>query len=294
MDGYAAPILRGRRKGSPQVHSPLPELVQPSLSDSDFDAIARLLHEQTGIDLSPAKKAMVAGRLARHLGRIGVRSFAEYVVRIRNPVHADERQACINLLTTNETSFFREPKHFEWLRARAAEARRDRERLRIWSAASSSGEEAYSAAMVCEDVMPGGTWEITGTDISTRMVASARRGLYPIAHAAKVPGDYLRRFCLRGVGPQEGTLLVHKSLRDRVTFKHANLVEPLPSLGVFQVIFLRNVMIYFNTDTRRDVIERVVSQLAPGGHLLIGHSESIHDLTERMKFVAPAIYRKVH
>ena len=135
-------------------------------------------------------------------------------------------------------------------------------------------------------------WDVLGTDISTRVLRRARTGHYPLERARNVPPSYLKRYCLRGHGAQEGTLLVERALRSRVTFAQVNLNTDLPRLGDFDVVFLRNVMIYFNGDTKRQVVARVLSALKPGGHLFIGHSESLNDISTAVDQLAPSIYRK--
>ncbi|HEX4353452.1 MAG TPA: CheR family methyltransferase, partial [Polyangiales bacterium] len=164
--------------------------------------------------------------------------------------------------------------------------------FRVWSAASSSGEEAYSIAMVLADVLGGGAWEVIGSDISARVLARAQVGHYALDRAKQVPPEYLKRFCLRGHGAQAGTLLIQRSLRERVQFMSVNLNEPLPQLGRFDVIFLRNVMIYFSPQTKREVVQRILSLLRPGGHFLVGHSESLHGITDSVEALAPSIYRQ--
>ena len=201
-------------------------------------------------------------------------------------------QTAVDLLTTNETYFFREPKHFDLLRKVATLARGRSEAFRVWSAASSSGEEAYSIAMVLEDCLPGQAWEIVGSDISTRVLDKARGGHYPMERAANIPKEYLKRFCLRGTGAQEGTLLIERGLRERVRFMQVNLNEPLPKLGMFDVVFLRNVMIYFNNETKQQIVGRILPTLKPGGHFCIGHSESLNGISDAVQALAPSIYRK--
>ena len=147
-------------------------------------------------------------------------------------------------------------------------------------------------AMVLADTLGQGSWEVLGTDISTRVLQRARTGHYPMARARHIPPAYLKRYCLKGTGTQEGTLLVERALRQRVNFVQANLNGALPQLGSFDVVFLRNVMIYFNADTKRQVATRVISLLKPGGWLCIGHSESLNDITDAVRPVAPSIYRK--
>jgi chemotaxis protein methyltransferase CheR len=263
------------------------------LSDREFEQFQQFIYDTAGISMSGAKKALVAGRLGKRVQHHGLASFADYFRLLTSANAAGELQTAIDLLTTNETYFFREPKHFDFLREQALQARRRGQPLRVWSAASSTGEEAYSIAMVLADCLGSEPWEVLGTDISTRVLARARTGHYPMERARNIPEPCLKRFCLRGTGPQEGTLLIDRSLRARVQFMHANLNTALPQLGSFDLVFLRNVMIYFNGDTKQKVVARVLSLLKAGGHLLIGHSESLHGVTDAVQPVVPSIYRKL-
>jgi chemotaxis protein methyltransferase CheR len=192
-----------------------------------------------------AKKQLVMGRLGNRLSHCGVGSYGEYFRLLKEGDSPLERQIAIDLLTTNETYFFREPKHFEFLKKQLPSMGDKSRPLRIWSAAGSTGEEAYSIAMLLEDLLPGRTWEVLGSDISTRVVERARTGLYSTAREQHIPPDYLRRFCRKGQGEQDGTLLVARALRSKVRFLHVNLNAPLPQFGSFDVVFLRNVLIYF-------------------------------------------------
>lgn len=261
------------------------------ISDQEFGRFQRFIYETAGISLSPAKKALVCGRLSKRLQARQVQSFGDYFKLLGTEAGREEMQTAIDLLTTNETYFFREPRHFEVLREASLAAGRSQP-FRVWSAASSSGEEAYSMAMVLDDAVGAVGWEVLGTDISTRMLQRARSAHYPMSRARQIPAAYLKRYCLKGIGAHDGTLLIERSLRSRVAFAHANLNAPLPQLGDFDVIFLRNVMIYFNAETKRQVVARVISLLKPGGCLCIGHSESLNDITEAVRPVAPSIYRK--
>jgi len=262
------------------------------ITDREFSRFQRFIYTKAGITLPAAKKALVNGRLAKRLQQYGFGSYSEYFKLLTSGKAAQEVQTAVDLLTTNETSFFREPKHFELLREVAITARSRTQPLRVWCAASSTGEEAYSIAMVLADCLKGWPWEVVGSDISQRVLERARGGHYTAAQARNIPRSYLHRFCLKGIGAQNGTVLVDRALRGRVRFIQVNLNEPLPQLGTFDLIFLRNVMIYFNNDTKREVVIRALSLLKLGGYLLIGHSESLGDLTTAVKLVAPSIYRK--
>jgi chemotaxis protein methyltransferase CheR len=263
-----------------------------TLTDIEFSRFQQFLNTRTGITLADSKQSLVAGRLEKRLRELSLRSFSEYLRRILDPAHVGEAQMAIDLLTTNETYFFREPKHFDRLRARARDAAGQTREFRVWSAACSTGEEAYSAAMVLADSLATSNtpWSIFGTDISTRVLERARRGHYSVARTEHVPPDYLKRYCLRGVGKQAGTLLIEKELRARTQFQHMNLNHRIPQMAKFDVIFLRNVMIYFSNETKREVVERLLPLLREDGLLFVGHSESLNGITNKVRAVHPATF----
>lgn len=261
----------------------------PSITTHEFEALRRWLHTNAGISLTAAKQPLVTSRLAKRLRELGLSTYTEYLRRLG--ADAAERQAALDLLTTNETYFFREPRHFEFLRGILPTLAQSP--IRIWSAACSTGEEPYSIAMLLADALPAHRqWEILGTDISSRVLDAARSGHYRLERARNLPPAMLSKHCLKGTGPQSGTLLVRRELRARVRFEPINLNETLPDFGQFDVIFLRNVMIYFDDATKREVVARLVPMLRPGGHFLIGHSESLNGLTTSLRAVAPSIYRR--
>jgi chemotaxis protein methyltransferase CheR len=262
------------------------------ISDQEFRQFQGFIYDSAGISLSDAKKPLVSGRLAKRLQQFRINTYGEYFRLLSSGNAPDEVQVAIDLLTTNETYFFREQKHFDFLREQASAARRSHEPFRVWSAACSSGEEAYSIAMVLADCLPDQAWEIVGSDISTRVLQQARKGHYVDERARLIPPRYLQRFCLKGTGAHQGTMLVERSLRNRVEFMQANLTLSPPQLGLFDIIFLRNVMIYFNEDTKRRVVRNVLSLLKPEGVLLVGHSESLNGITDTVRQLAPAIYAK--
>lgn len=261
----------------------------PLLGSTAFQEIRRMLLARAGIHLADSKHTLVTSRLARRLAATGCGSYEEYLERTRRD--AGELQTCIDLLTTNETYFFREEKHFEFLAEQLLPAWRGGE-FRAWSAASSSGEEAYSVAMVLADALGERPWRVFGSDISTQVLARARKAVYPVHRAERIPPDYLRRFCLKGVAEQAGNFAIASPLRRRVDFAQINLLQPPAALGGFDLILLRNVMIYFQQDTKRAVVQGLLHHLKPGGYLFIGHSESLFGVCETLEPVAPAIYRK--
>ena len=261
------------------------------ISSAEFAQFQRFIYETVGINLSDAKKALVCGRLGRRLQACKVDTFGEYFELLMNGESGVELQNAIDLLTTNETYFFREPKHFEHLGAEAAAAVAGRA-FRVWSAAGSTGEEAYSIAMVLADVLPGRPWEIMCSDISARVLARGSTGHYRSERLQNFPREYLNRFCLMGHGPQEGTFLIERRLRERVRFMQLNLNAPLPQIGLFDVIFLRNVLIYFSREIKRRVVAQVLQKLRPDGLLFVGHSESLIDITREVNMLVPSVFRK--
>lgn len=264
----------------------------PTLSEQEFKQFQAMIYNIAGISMSPAKKPLVSGRLAKRVKHHGFASYGDYFRTLGKDENRAELQVAVDLLTTNETYFFREPKHFDFLRTHILPQHPAGKPFRVWSAASSSGQEAYSIAMILAEGLGDKPWEITGSDLSTRVLETARGGHYPMEHAEDIPQQYLSRYCLKGVGAQDGTFLIDRSLRNRVKFMQVNLNTALPKLGEFDLIFLRNVMIYFDIETKRQVVRRIMSLLKPGGYLLIGHSESLNGVVDDMQSVMPSIYRK--
>jgi chemotaxis protein methyltransferase CheR len=262
------------------------------ISDLEFSQFQRLIHEIAGISLSPAKKPLVLGRLAKRLAHHGVSSYGDYFRLLQRDGANGELQIAVDLLTTNETYFFREHKHFDFLRDEVFSRHRPGRPLRAWSAACSSGQEAYTLAMVMADTLGETPWEIFASDISLRVLERARGGHYAIEQAQKVPRHYLNRYCLKGVGSQDGTFIVAPPLRRHVRFEQINLNRTLPDVGEFDVILLRNVMIYFDAETKRQVVNRLCATLRKNGHLIVGHSEGLNGVTDVLKQVQPSIYHK--
>lgn len=260
------------------------------LKDSEFVLFQKMIYETAGINMSDAKKPLVSGRLAKRVKHHGLNSYGDYF-KLLSSGNGDEFQVAVDLLTTNETFFFREPRHFDFVRDHILPDWRSGNR-RLWSAASSSGEEAYTLAMVLAEHSPTQAWEVLGTDISTRVVERAQRGLYIMERSRNISESYLKKYCLKGVGSQEGMFLVSKELRSKVKFLHANLKADVSKLGKFDIIFLRNVLIYFDLQTKQHVVSQIARQLKPGGYLMIGHSESLHGVTDAVEAVQPAVYRK--
>jgi chemotaxis protein methyltransferase CheR len=265
-------------------------MIDASLDDSEFARFQQMIFSIAGISMTSAKKALVAGRLSKRLKHHGLASYGEYFQLLSR--NREEVQVAVDLLTTNETYFFREPKHFDFLHERILPTHPSGRPFRVWSAACSSGEEPYTLAMVLAEHLGEAPWEILGSDISTRVLDTARTGLYPMERVRGLAPARLRTHCLKGIGSQEGCFMIDPALRRRVRFAQVNLNEPLPDVGEFDVIFLRNVMIYFQTETKRQVVTRLLTKLRPGGHFIVGHSESLNGLAQSLETVVPSIYRK--
>jgi chemotaxis protein methyltransferase CheR len=278
-------------KPQPIQVEPEPLVEAVHLSEGDFERFRRFIHDRAGISLTPHKRQMVSSRLQRRLRHLGLRSFNAYLEHLSEPGQDRERQHLVDLLTTNETYFYREPAHFEFLLKDILPVYRGRE-MRIWSAACSSGEEVYTLAMVLAEGLGMGDWRILGSDISSRMVETARQGLYPLERAKRLPKDWLNKYCLKGVRSQAGNLLIDPRLKARVQLEQRNLKRPLDDGQCFDVVFLRNVLIYFDIPTKQLVIDGLTRAIRPGGYLFISHVESLHSLNTKLEMVRPSVFRK--
>lgn len=271
-----------------------------SITDREFGLFQALIHRETGIYLPPAKKALLVGRLSRRLREMGLTSFAEYYCRV---VEGDdqERVRMIDSICTNETRFFREPGQFDFLRQhiypqwiREAESRSRPKQIMVWSAACSTGEEPYSIAMSLLSHFPLDTgWqiEILATDLSTRVLEKARNAVWPLEKSREIPTPYLKQFMLRGTRSQEGMMRAGPEIRSVIRFHYLNLnADSYPVSGDFDLIFCRNVMIYFNAETRRRTVVKLLNHLNPTGHLLLGHAESLNGVTDQARCVIPTVY----
>ncbi len=268
-------------------------MLQFKITDSEFNSFRSFIYDHAGINLSDEKKTLVTSRLSKRLRHYSFNTFQEYFDLVVASAQDGERQTAIDLLTTNETYFFREPKHFEFLEKEILANLKNRKTFRVWSAASSTGEEAYSIAMLLDAMLGLKPWEIFASDISSRVLRKARQGHYLQNRIDGIPKEFLRKYCLKGVGDNEGTLLIDKKLRQKVSFEPVNLKRPLGDIGLFEVIFLRNVLIYFDLETKALIIKQLVEKLQPDGYLFIGHSESLKGVHDGLETVIPTVYRKI-
>jgi chemotaxis protein methyltransferase CheR len=265
------------------------------LHDSTYRDFASLMYETVGLSLNESKKALVASRLAPRIQRLGIGTYEDYLQLASPESDGGEFQMLVDLLTTNETYFFRESAHFDLMEAELSSQRRSS--LAIWSAASSFGDEAFTIAMTLSDMQTQGKiandWSILGTDISDRVLKSASQGIYPEDRLRHVTPQRLKRYCLRGDGDSEGLVQMQPKLRERVRFGQLNLCRPIENLGPFDVVFLRNVLIYFDVQTKCDVVDRVLTQLKPGGLFFIGIAEGRVPCNTPLKTLAPGAFRKL-
>lgn len=272
------------------------------MRERDYEFIRTLVYEHSRINLGPDKRELVTARLGKRLRATRYASIDDYCQFLRAEEPEGEIAHLIDAISTNHTFFFREKAHFDFLRATVVAemaARRAAERwpaLRVWSAACSSGEEPYSIAITLAEALagmaPGWGWRVEATDISHRVLDRARAGIYSDEAMGQIPADVRRRHFLKGYGPQEGRWQVRPRLREGVNFGHLNLIDDaLPFSEPFQVVFCRNVMIYFDRPTQEHLVARLATQLVPGGYLCVGHSESLTAIRHPLQPVRPAIYR---
>ncbi len=262
----------------------------------DFRFIASLVHAKTGIVLADHKEDMVYARIARRLRSLNLRSFRDYCALLERDHAGEEIGNFVNAVTTNLTAFFREGPHFthlgEVLRAMAKNPPPNR-RVRLWSAACSSGAEPYSMALTCLENIPDiERWDlkILATDIDTKMLAKAQGGLYSQDEAAPIPPSLRQKYT---VGGADGQVTMKPAVQKLITFKQLNLIEPWPFKGPFDAVFCRNVVIYFNKDTQKVLFEQMAARMNPGALLYIGHSESLHGISQKFLLGGKTIYQRV-
>jgi len=270
-------------------------------TEKDFQFLTQLVHEKTGISLNAEKRELVYGRLAKRLRELGLKSFDPYCELLKRD---DEHEVVqfINAITTNVTHFFREIHHFEFLESTLLPAiikeksTSYQPKLRIWSAGCSSGNEPYSIAMVLRECMTNLTrWDakILATDLDSNILEVAKNGIYPAASLTTVSERRKKRWFKNGSGANEGIVKISQDIKDLVSYKQLNLMDPWPMAGLFDFIFCRNVAIYFDNETREKIIDRFADRLTDNGYLFVGHSETLFGVTSRFECVGKTIYRKV-
>ncbi len=280
----------------------LESAVRP-LSDREFYRFQLLIHHDAGIYLSDAKKALVTGRLMRRLRSLGLATFGSYLELVESDGSGEERAHMLDCICTNETHFFREPRQFEFLDEQVlprwkelAAAGNMPKRIRAWSTACSTGEEPYSLAMLLRTHFPlseGWRVEVVASDLSRKAISAAREGVWPVTSAEQIPPVYRRAYMLRGVRSAEGKMHARPELQEMIEFRRINLNDSAyPIDGAFQLIFCRNVLIYFDRQTKSAVIDRLSRHLAPGGLLFLGHAETILAGEHGLQHIGPAAYQR--
>ncbi len=267
-----------------------------SITAEEFQRFRTLIYDESGISLSEQKQTLLASRLSKRLRDLELTTFSEYYAKVTKDPTNEEFTRMLDLVSTNKTDFFREPKHFDFLRERIIPELASAKRIRIWSSACSSGEEPYTIAMTIFDhVQDPAQWDykILASDLSTRVLAKAVSGLYDEERFRGVPLEIIKRHFLRGRGEQTGLFKVKPHLASAVTFRRLNLMDDrFPIKSPLDLIFCRNVMIYFDRPTQEKLVNKFHHYLRPGGYLFIGHSESLQWVTHSFKTIAPTIYQK--
>ncbi len=280
-----------------------PAGITPDLSRPEFEAFRALILARTGIALGPHKRALLQVRLGTRLRALGLASFGNYRhLLVEQDPEGDELARLVNAVTTNKTEFYREARHFtylaqQWVPEALERAARDGQRIiRIWSAGCSSGEEPYTIAMTLADALPqaaGWSLRILASDINTEVLSRATAGIYRFEDVRPIPRAVLRRHFLRGRGTKAGLVRIRPELRQLVRFRSINLIEDgWPIETPFDLIFCRNVLIYFDQPTQQRVLERLVGCLKEGGRLVLGHSEGVHGMVSGLRHAGSTIYHK--
>lgn len=271
-----------------------------SITDLDFNRLRELIHAHTGIALSDHKRALMCSRLAKRLRFLNLSSYAEYFDHLtQTDAEGHELREMINAITTNKTDFFRESHHFDYLASNVFPALKlaKNRRLRLWSAGTSTGEEAYTLAITLQESFGGlmNEWDIRilATDIDSRVLEAAKSGVYTQEQLQQVPEELRKRYFLKGLGENHGRVHVKPLLQKDISFRLLNLIDRhWPMHGPFDVIFCRNVMIYFSRTSQQELFERFARYLRPGGYLMLGHAEFIHGLEEIYSAVGHSIYMR--
>lgn len=259
----------------------------------DFESIRRILHRAAGISMADSKEQLVYSRIARRLRALGISSFADYLAYLKG--NSEELEEFVNALTTNLTAFFREAHHFDILADYLKQHRAPGRKFRLWCAASSTGEEPYSMAMTAIEALGDNPpVEILATDIDSKVLAHGRRGVYQQDRVKDLSRTQLRRFFKRGIGPNTGLVKVRKEVQRLVEFRELNLLSANWRLDPpYDLIFCRNVMIYFDKPTQTKVLERMLPLMCPGGLYIAGHSESFAHLSRMVRLVGKTTYQTV-
>jgi len=279
--------------------SSLEEMRDFTLTDRDFDRIRNLVIEHTGISLSDAKRNLVYGRLAKRLRKIEIGDFGSYIQLLESPNGEEELANFTNAITTNLTSFFRENHHFDFLSSTVLPGllreKSSEKKIRVWSAGCSSGEEPYSIAMTIREVIPESKkWDIKilATDLDTNVLAHAKAGVYNLDKINNLSNQRMKKWFLRGKGENQDSVKIRSELQELISFKQLNLMKDWPMRNQFDIIFCRNVVIYFDKPTQKILFKRYHDILNDSGHMFIGHSETMFKVSEDFNLIGNTTYTK--
>ncbi|MGK5094653.1 protein-glutamate O-methyltransferase [Deltaproteobacteria bacterium TL4] len=268
------------------------------MDDTEFGLFSKLIYNSCGIHLGESKKSLLISRLSKRMRELGCASFHEYRRLVSEDASGKERVLLIDAISTNKTDFFREPQHFDFLQEEVYPTLLKRRVIRLWSSACSTGEEPYTLAIhLLKNLGTAGPKgrdiKILATDISTKVLAAAVQGVFSEDKISVLPKDLLHTYFLQGMNQWSDYYMIKNQVKQMIRFRRLNLVEEFPLTAKFDVIFCRNVMIYFDKFTQAQLIQKFSRQLAPGGYLLIGHSESLNGIPNSLQYVRSTIYRKL-
>lgn len=280
--------------------SDLQKLYDAKLSDADFNKLSKFIQGEYGIKMPPEKKVMLQSRLQKRLRELGIISYSEYVNYVFSDKDSEEIINMIDVVSTNKTDFFREPVHFDFLKKEVLPNFYNNNTMRhfkVWSAGCSSGEEPYTIAMVLSEFAlssPGFDYSIFATDISTRVLKKAIEGIYPISEVDVVSLELKKKYLLKSKNKNENLVRVVPALRQKIKFGRLNFMSPSYNVTeMYDLIFCRNVLIYFDRENQEKVINKLCLNLKPGGYFFLGHSESITGINVPLKHIQPTIFRKL-
>ena len=262
------------------------------ITQQEYVKFRDIIYKTIGIELKENKHKLLESRLMKRLRHHKIQSYSSYYELILSD--KDELQLMINQITTNETSFFRENKHFDYLVHKILPD--CKERLHIWSAASSIGVEAYTIAMVVDEALTPRNlpFDILASDINIDVLEQAKKAVYDIRFSENIPKEYLKRYCLKGVGNMQNKFAINSYLKQKLSFSQINLTQNIRTdIKEFDIIFLRNVLIYFDIETKKDVVRNVLKHLKKGGYFFIGHSETLFNISNEVVQVMPTVYKKI-
>ncbi|PHR54085.1 MAG: chemotaxis protein CheR [Arcobacter sp.] len=261
------------------------------ISDYEYENFTQLIFDEIGITLNEHKKSLMESRFYKRIMHYNLDSFDAYYKICLDDTK--EKNEMLNLITTNETYFFREQDHFDFLKDYLFNYT-GATKVQIWSAASSVGAEAYSISMLCDSILPANMWEVLGSDINSHVIKKARMRLYPLSWSQKIPPELKSKYCLKGKGKYEGEFLINRVLAKNVRFQTNNLLESNTELGNFNIVFLRNVLLYFNDETRKQVIGNILQNMKIGSFLIISQTENLNGLDiSELEQVHPSIFKVI-